>query len=88
MGYLRHFSSKMVNAWSSGTGMAGVLGSLLYITFGCVVGAGGDNQNKLRHLIQYVVLNIDSVFNTYCDRSKDKSYFKTENFIRYSSMFK
>lgn len=56
LGYLRHFSSKMVNAWSSGTGMAGVLGSLLYITFGCVVGAGGDNQEKLRHLIQYAFL--------------------------------
>ncbi|XP_053384064.1 battenin-like isoform X2 [Mercenaria mercenaria] len=56
LGYLRLFPSKMVNAWSSGTGMAGVLGSLLYITFGCVVGAGGDNQDKLRHLIQYAFL--------------------------------
>ena len=52
LGYLRLFPSKMVNAWSSGTGMAGVLGSLIYITFGCVVGAGGDNQVKLRHLTQ------------------------------------
>ena len=42
----------MVNAWSSGTGMAGVLGSVIYIAFGCVVGAGGDNQVHLRHLTQ------------------------------------
>ncbi|KAL4224554.1 hypothetical protein ACF0H5_015256 [Mactra antiquata] len=56
LGYLRLFPSKMVNAWSSGTGMAGVLGSLVYITFGCVVGAGGDNQEKLRHLTQYAFL--------------------------------
>lgn len=56
LGYLRLFPSKMVNAWSSGTGMAGVLGSLIYITFGCVVGAGGDNQVHLRHLTQYAFL--------------------------------
>ncbi|XP_052799630.1 battenin-like isoform X2 [Mya arenaria] len=56
LGYLRFFPSKMVNAWSSGTGMAGVLGSFIYITFGCVVGAGGDNLGKLRHLTQYAFL--------------------------------
>ena len=27
LGYLRLFDSKLVNAWSSGTGMAGLLGS-------------------------------------------------------------
>jgi hypothetical protein len=48
----------MVNAWSSGTGMAGVLGSLLYITFGCAVGAGGNDQDKLRQLIQYTYIHI------------------------------
>lgn len=56
LGYLRLFPSKMVNAWSSGTGMAGVLGSVIYITFGCVVGAGGENQKQLRHLTQYAFL--------------------------------
>lgn len=56
LGYLRLLPSKMVNAWSSGTGMAGVLGSLLYITFGCAVGAGGNDQDKLRQLIQYAFL--------------------------------
>lgn len=56
LGYLRLFPSKMVNAWSSGTGMAGVLGSVIYIAFGCVVGAGGDNQVHLRHLTQYAFL--------------------------------
>ena len=52
LGYLRLFPSKLVNAWSSGTGMAGVLGSVIYIIFGCVVGAGGENQVHLRHLTQ------------------------------------
>uniref|UniRef100_K1PV41 Battenin n=1 Tax=Magallana gigas TaxID=29159 RepID=K1PV41_MAGGI len=33
LGYLRLFPSKCVNAWSSGTGMAGVLGSAIYIIF-------------------------------------------------------
>ena len=44
----------MVNAWSSGTGMAGVLGSVTYIIFGFVVRAGGDNQVHLRHLTKEV----------------------------------
>ncbi|XP_052212437.1 battenin-like isoform X3 [Dreissena polymorpha] len=56
LGFLRLFPSKMVNAWSSGTGMAGVLGCVIYITFGCAVGAGGQNTEKLRHLTQYAFL--------------------------------
>ncbi|XP_052064252.1 battenin-like [Mytilus californianus] len=56
LGYLRLFPSKFVNAWSSGTGMAGVLGSTIYIIFGCVVGAGGDNTAKLKHLTKYAFL--------------------------------
>ena len=53
--HLRHLTKevdcyKMVNAWSSGTGMAELLGSVIYVIFGCVVGAGGDNQVRLRHL--------------------------------------
>ena len=34
LGYLSWFPSMMVNAWSSGTGMAGVLGASIYIIFG------------------------------------------------------
>ncbi|CAC5391922.1 BTS [Mytilus coruscus] len=56
LGYLRLFPSKYVNAWSSGTGMAGVLGSTIYIIFGCAVGAGGDNTAKLKHLTKYAFL--------------------------------
>jgi len=63
LGYLRLFPSKLVNAWSSGTGMAGVLGSLLYVVFGCVVRAPGSGTNTdsesqvhLRHLTQYAFL--------------------------------
>lgn len=56
LGYLRLFPSKMVNAWSSGTGMAGLLGSAIYITFGCVVGAGGQNTDKLKNLTKYAFL--------------------------------
>ncbi|KAL3843047.1 hypothetical protein ACJMK2_021004 [Sinanodonta woodiana] len=56
LGYLKHFPSKLVNAWSSGTGMAGLLGSGIYIIFGCVVGPGGQNQDELRRLIKYAFL--------------------------------
>ncbi|VDI01087.1 battenin [Mytilus galloprovincialis] len=56
LGYLRLFPSKFVNAWSSGTGMAGVLGSTIYIIFGCAVGAGGDNTAKLKNLTKYAFL--------------------------------
>lgn len=56
LGYLRLFPSKYVNAWSSGTGMAGVLGSTIYIIFGCVVGAGGNNVDQLKHLTKYAFL--------------------------------
>jgi hypothetical protein len=34
LGFLSLFPSKMVNAFSSGTGLAGILGSLIYVTFG------------------------------------------------------
>lgn len=56
LGYLRLFPSKYVNAWSSGTGMAGVLGSTIYIIFGCVVGAGGQNDSKLKNLTKNAFL--------------------------------
>ncbi|KAK3598100.1 hypothetical protein CHS0354_036083 [Potamilus streckersoni] len=56
LGYLKHFPSKLVNAWSSGTGMAGVLGSGIYIIFGCVVGPGGQDQDELSRLIKYAFL--------------------------------
>lgn len=35
--YLQKFESRLVNAWASGTGFAGVLGASLYILFTCVV---------------------------------------------------
>ncbi|KAI6660912.1 Battenin-like [Oopsacas minuta] len=35
--YLQRFDSRLVNAWSSGTGFAGVLGASLYIVFTCIV---------------------------------------------------
>lgn len=56
LGYLRLFPSTLVNAWSSGTGMAGVLGAGIYIIFGCVVGAGGENTEKLKSLTKYAFL--------------------------------
>lgn len=31
LGYLHNYPKELVNAWSSGTGMAGVLGAVLYI---------------------------------------------------------
>ncbi|XP_033752569.1 battenin-like [Pecten maximus] len=56
LGFLRLFPSTLVNAWSSGTGMAGVLGAGIYITFGCAVGAGGNNTAKLKNLTKYAFL--------------------------------
>ncbi|XP_059162551.1 battenin-like [Physella acuta] len=56
LGLLSRFPSSLVNAWSSGTGMAGVLGAALYIIFGCVVGNGGDKQDKLQTLTKYAFL--------------------------------
>ena len=35
--YLQKFESRLVNAWGSGTGFAGVLGASLYILFTCIV---------------------------------------------------
>lgn len=56
LGYLHIFPSKMVNAWSSGTGAAGVIGSGVYIIFGCVVGAGGSNESKMQTLTKFAFL--------------------------------
>ena len=33
LGYLRYYPKEFVNAWSSGTGFAGILGAALYIMF-------------------------------------------------------
>ncbi|KAK3103540.1 hypothetical protein FSP39_019999, partial [Pinctada imbricata] len=55
LGYLRLFDSKLVNAWSSGTGMAGVLGSGIYIIFGCTIGEGNKTA-QLKHLTKYAFL--------------------------------
>lgn len=55
LGYLRLFPSKSVNAWSSGTGMAGVLGSAIYIVFGCSIGES-NNTSQLKTLTKYAFL--------------------------------
>ena len=34
LGYLARFDGKLVNAWSSGTGMAGLAGAAIYVLFG------------------------------------------------------
>ncbi|CAG5121414.1 unnamed protein product [Candidula unifasciata] len=56
LGFLLGFPGSLVNAWSSGTGMAGLLGSSLYVLFGCVVGSGQDKTNKLHSLTKYAFL--------------------------------
>ncbi|XP_035661499.1 battenin-like [Branchiostoma floridae] len=50
LGYLSLFPSKLVNGWSSGTGMAGLLGAGIYIIFGCSVGTGGGKAEQLKYL--------------------------------------
>ncbi|KAK3756838.1 hypothetical protein RRG08_048884 [Elysia crispata] len=56
LGYLSWFPSLMVNAWSSGTGMAGVLGSTIYIIFGCTVGHGSGKTKQLHNLTKTAFL--------------------------------
>jgi hypothetical protein len=36
LGYLQNLPKELVNAWSSGTGMAGLFGALLYIALACI----------------------------------------------------
>ncbi|KAK6192600.1 hypothetical protein SNE40_004044 [Patella caerulea] len=56
LGFLSKFPSHLVNAWSSGTGMAGLLGSTIYIIFGCSVGNGEDKTRGLHTLTKYAFL--------------------------------
>ncbi|XP_005106996.1 battenin [Aplysia californica] len=56
LGFLSWFPSSLVSAWSSGTGMAGVLGSTLFIIFGCAVGHGDSETKELKNLDKYAFL--------------------------------
>ncbi|XP_041367716.1 battenin-like isoform X2 [Gigantopelta aegis] len=57
LGFLSRFPSKLVNAWSSGTGMAGLLGATIYIIFGCTVSDKDENKtDHLKHLTKYAFL--------------------------------
>lgn len=46
LGYLTWFPSPMVNAWSCGTGIAGVLGSSIFVILGCAIGHHGSGKTK------------------------------------------
>ncbi|KAL5007642.1 hypothetical protein ScPMuIL_016448 [Solemya velum] len=56
LGFLKHYPSKLVNAWSSGTGMAGLLGSSIYVAFGCYVDNSSDKKDQLKTLTKYSFL--------------------------------
>ncbi|XP_013403348.1 battenin-like [Lingula anatina] len=59
LGYLSKFPGKLVNAYASGTGMAGLLGAGLFIIFGCVVQnttKAEDKQDQLKELDRYAFL--------------------------------
>lgn len=56
LGMMSRFPSHMVNAWSSGTGMAGLLGASIYVVFGCTVGSGTDQNEKMHSLTKYAFL--------------------------------
>ncbi|KAH9500453.1 G1/S-specific cyclin cln3 [Bulinus truncatus] len=56
LGFLSRFPSSLVNAWSSGTGMAGLLGASIFIIFGCSVGEGSDKNSKLQTLNKWAFL--------------------------------
>lgn len=45
LGFLNKYNKESVNAWSSGTGMAGLLGAILYIALSCI--ADGTIINQL-----------------------------------------
>ncbi|XP_070199542.1 battenin-like isoform X3 [Littorina saxatilis] len=61
LGMLSRFPSHMINAWSSGTGMAGLLGGSIYVLFGCTVGNGQDKREKMHNLTKYAFLMTTSV---------------------------
>ncbi|XP_065178700.1 battenin-like isoform X2 [Sycon ciliatum] len=58
LGYLRLYNPDLITAWSSGTGMAGVLGATLYIGLSCAVQTppGTSRNDKLLHMNHYVFL--------------------------------
>ena len=47
LGYLARFDGKLVNAWSSGTGMAGLAGAAMYVMF------GKCSQNSVQYSIGF-----------------------------------
>ncbi|XP_030845186.1 battenin-like [Strongylocentrotus purpuratus] len=56
LGYLSKFDSRLVNAWSSGCGCAGLLGAAFLITFGCVLEQTTDKATDLRLINWYSFL--------------------------------
>ena len=53
LGYLKNFDNMLINAWSSGTGMAGVGGSAIYLGY---VAAGLDFKQTFLARIPWLVL--------------------------------
>ncbi|XP_071956769.1 battenin-like isoform X2 [Antedon mediterranea] len=59
LGYLSRFDSRLVNAWSSGTGFAGLVGSGMYVIFGCaVIMKGKEIENLSDKLNKYAFLTM------------------------------
>ncbi|XP_033095577.1 battenin-like isoform X2 [Anneissia japonica] len=58
LGYLSRYDSRLVNAWSSGTGFAGLVGSGLYVIFGCAAILKGKEKNLIHTLDKYAFLSM------------------------------
>ncbi|XP_071798659.1 battenin-like isoform X2 [Asterias amurensis] len=57
LGYLSKFDSSHVTAWGSGYGLAGLLGALLYVLFGCFIDKEGDPQD-MRNLDKWAFISV------------------------------
>ncbi|XP_033645622.1 battenin-like [Asterias rubens] len=57
LGYLSKFDSGHVTAWGSGYGLAGLLGALLYVVFGCFIDKEGDPQD-MRNLDKWAFISV------------------------------
>ncbi|XP_072033763.1 battenin-like isoform X2 [Amphiura filiformis] len=56
LGYLARFDGKLVNAWSSGTGMAGLAGAAMYVLFGCLIESVNGKEDELQKLDRWAFM--------------------------------
>ncbi|XP_022104798.1 battenin-like isoform X2 [Acanthaster planci] len=56
LGYLSRFDSQNVAAWASGYGLAGLLGAVLYVLFGCLISE--EYSQDMRNLDKWAFISV------------------------------